>query len=359
MALRTLARYIGREIAASTLLVFAALLMLFSFFDLINELRDLGQGSYRLGRVLLFVLLNAPGHAYELAPIAALIGTLTALSLLVANSEYTVMRTGGASIVQIGWAIGRVGLALVLATFLLGELVAPASEQLAQQVRLQAVKGMVAHEFRSGFWFKQDKTFVNVQHVLPNNTLMGVRIFEFSADWRLKELRFAEFANFRGERQWRLQKVIHTHFDEAGARISREDEAHWDTVLAPAMFDGLQVAPEMLSLGSLYQNIVHLQENSQKASRFEIAFWTKTVYPASILVLMVMAIPFAQFRRRSGGLGWRIFSGIMLGLGFLLLNRLFSYLGLLYDWLPLLSALAPSSVFLCAALAMLWHVERR
>ena len=357
--MKTLSRYIGREVGASTLLVFAALLMLFSFFDLINELRDLGQGNYRLGRVLFYVLLNAPGHAYELAPIAALIGTLTAMSVLVANSELTVMRTGGASIYQIGWAMGRVGLALVLATFLLGELVAPASEQLAQQVRLQAVKGMVAHEFRSGFWFKQDKTFVNVQHVLPGNTLMGVRIFEFSPDWRLTELKLAEFANFLGDRQWRLQKVTRTHFAAAGATISRQEVEHWDTVLAPAMFDGLQVAPEMLSIASLYQNIRHLRDNSQKASRFEIAFWTKAVYPASILVLMIMAIPFSQFKRRSGGLGWRVFSGIMLGLAFLLLSRLFSYLGLLYDWPALLSAVAPSLVFLLAAATLLWRMERR
>ncbi|MBI3147581.1 MAG: LPS export ABC transporter permease LptG [Betaproteobacteria bacterium] len=357
--MKTLARYLSREVAASTLLVFAALLMLFSFFDLINELRDLGQGNYRLGRVLLYVLLNAPGHAYELAPIAALIGTLTTLSVLVANSEYTVMRTGGASLTQIAGAIGRVGVGLMLATFLLGELVAPASEQLAQQVRLQAIKGMVAHEFRSGFWFKQDRTFVNVQHVLPTNTLMGVRIFEFSVDWRLTDLRFVEFAGFLGERQWRLQKVTRTHFGEDGARISRQDEEIWDTVLAPAMFDGLQVAPEMLSIGSLYQNITHLSQNNQKSSRFEIAFWTKALYPASILVLMFMAIPFAQFKRRSAGLGWRVFAGIMLGLGFLLLNRLFSYLGLLYDWLPILSALLPSLVFLAAAGALLWRIERR
>lgn len=357
--MKTLTRYLGREVAASSLLVFAALLALFSFFDLINELRDLGQGNYRLGRVLFYVLLNAPGHAYELAPIAALIGTLTALSLLVANSEYTVIRAGGASLTQVVWAIGRVGLGLLLATFLLGELVAPASEQLAQQVRLQAVKGMVAQEFRTGFWFKQDRSFVNVQHVLPNNTLMGVRIFEFSPDWRLRELRFAEFASFQGERQWELQKVTRTQFDEDGARISRDEQEAWTTVLAPAMFDGLQVAPEMLSLTSLYQNIAHLRANSQKASRFEIAFWTKALYPGSILVLMVMAIPFAQFQRRSGGLGWRIFAGIMLGLAFLLLNRLFSYLGLLYDWPPAISAALPSLVFLSAAAALLWRIERR
>jgi lipopolysaccharide export system permease protein len=356
--MKTLKRYIGREILAGTALVFAALLMLFSFFDLINELRDLGNGNYQLGRVLFYVLLNAPGHAYELMPIAALIGTLSALSQFVANSEYTVMRTGGASLWQVSWAVLRVGLMALVATFLLGELVAPASEQLAQQVRLQAIRGMVAQEFRSGFWFKQDKTFVNVQNVLPNNTLMGVRIFDFAPDWRLRGLDFAEFANFVGEHQWRLQNVTQTRFTDQGANIAHSPEIVWNTVLAPAMFDGLQVAPEMLSLSSLYQNILHLARNSQKTSRFEIAFWTKALYPASILVLMTLAIPFAHFQRRAGGIGWRIFAGIMIGLVFMVLNRLFSYLGLLYDWSPILSAFAPSLVFLMLGTSLLWRLER-
>ena len=46
--MRVLRRYIEGEIISATLLVLTAFLGLFAFFDLINELGDIGRGDYRL-----------------------------------------------------------------------------------------------------------------------------------------------------------------------------------------------------------------------------------------------------------------------------------------------------------------------
>ena len=75
-------RYLMRECFAAIFLVLAAFLALFSFFDLINELRTVGKAGYQFGHALLYVTLNVPGLIYELIPIATLIGTLYALSTL-------------------------------------------------------------------------------------------------------------------------------------------------------------------------------------------------------------------------------------------------------------------------------------
>ena len=114
--MRTLRRYIGRDVLLATLLIFAALLALFAFFDLIHELGDVGRGDYTISRALLFVMLNLPSRLYELFPVAALIGTLFAVAQLVANSEYTVMRAYGMSPAQMTWSVLRVGIPLAAAT---------------------------------------------------------------------------------------------------------------------------------------------------------------------------------------------------------------------------------------------------
>lgn len=123
--MKTLQRYIGRDVLLSTLLIFVALLALFAFFDLIHELGDVGRDNYTISAALLYVMLNLPSRLYELFPVAALIGTLFAIAQLVANSEYTVMRASGMSLAQVVWAVLRVGIPLALATFLAGEYVAP------------------------------------------------------------------------------------------------------------------------------------------------------------------------------------------------------------------------------------------
>ena len=95
MALQLYQRYLMREAFAAIFLVLAAFLALFSFFDLINELRSVGKGSYQFGHALIFVVLSLPGRVYELIPIAALIGTLYSLSTLARHSEITVLRASG------------------------------------------------------------------------------------------------------------------------------------------------------------------------------------------------------------------------------------------------------------------------
>jgi len=102
---RIIRRYVGRQIAFSILLVLSALIMLFSFFDLIYEMRDVGHGEYRLGSALIFVLLSLPGRLYEMFPVAALIGTMFALAQMVLHSEYAVMRTSGVSILAMAGAL--------------------------------------------------------------------------------------------------------------------------------------------------------------------------------------------------------------------------------------------------------------
>ncbi|HTS23811.1 MAG TPA: LPS export ABC transporter permease LptG [Casimicrobiaceae bacterium] len=366
--MKTLSRYIAVEVLYGTLLIFVGLVSLFAFFDLIHELGNVGKDGYPLGRALLFVGLSIPGHVYELVPTAALIGTLFAISQMVANSEYTVMRASGASLTQITLAIVRVGIPLAIATFIVGEFIAPPAERLAQQVRVQTqgqVNRIVAQQFESGFWFRQDRpmsTFVNIRSLVADSgetKLLGIRMYEFDKDLRLKSLRVADSGTFVSDGLWRLKNVQTTFLDAGGARVTRDDQLDWETVLKPSILTVYQVAPEKLELGTLYDNIRVLGRNQQKTSRFEIALWNKLFYPAAVIVMMVLAIPFAYFQRRAGGMGFRIFVGTILGLVFFLVGRLFAYIGVINDWPPLFSAAFPVCAFVTVAAGMLWWLERR
>ena len=355
----TIRRYLAREIYGATLFVFAAFLALFAFFDLIHELGDLGKGDYRLQHALLYVLLSVPSHVYELFPIAVLIGTLYALAHLAANSEYTVMRGSGLSPGQAASALGRIGIVFVLLTYVVGELLTPVTERAAQQLKLRATSAVIAQEFRTGFWVKDERRFVNVREVLPDTTLVGIRIYEFDDDYRLISISSAERGEFAGKNLWRMRNVVRTHFSGEGSSVDRLSQMDWPSVLTPDILSVLFVMPERMSAWNLYQYTRHLSENRQRTERYEIAMWKKLVYPFAVLVMMALALPFAYIHTRSGSVGVKVFSGIMLGIFFHMLNSLFSHLGLLQNWSPLFSALLPSAVFLAAAALMMWWTERR
>jgi len=358
--MKLLTRYLAREIYSSIALVFAALLMLFSFLDLIHELSVMGHGNYHIGYVLLFVLLTVPSHIYDLFPVAILIGTIFALVQMASNSELIVYRSSGASLKQMVLALFKIGIPLVLLSYVCGEIVAPPSERMAQSLRLKAQNSEVTlKEFRTGVWVKDERSFVNVKNVLPDTSLLNISIYEFDDTYHLHAITAAKRATFVEKDHWKLEEVMQTLFSERGTTVNNQPSMEWHSVLNPDLLSVLLVVPEQMSAWNLYHYVEHLRDNHQKTARYEIAMWTKLVYPFAVLVMMLLALPFAAYHRRESGIGGKIFLGIVLGLSFHFIGRLFASLGALNDWQPLLSATAMPVLFLFFASTMLWWTERR
>lgn len=358
-ASRTLQRYLARQIYAAVGFVLIGFLALFAFFDLIHQLGDLDKGDYHLRQVFEYVLLLVPGHAYELLPVVVLIGTLYVLAHLASNSEFSVMRGAGMSPLEAGRALVKIGLVFVLATFLLGEWIAPAAEETAQQIKLRSLSSLVGQRTHMGLWFKDDHAFINVREPSRPNLLHGLRMYKFARDGRMLFARTARTAAYSGHGVWQLTGVSQTNFTPQGPHAVHLPRAEWKSAVNPELLSVLLVDPDRMSIFALYHLIRHLAANHQKTERYEIALWKKVFYPFAAWVMMALALPFAYMQARAGMVGIKVFLGIMLGIFFHMLNSLFSHIGLLRNWPPFGAAALPSAAFLLAALAMMWLVERR
>jgi len=354
-----LARYLASQVLSATGFVLVALLVLFTFFDVIQELGNVGRNNYGLGHVSIVVLLSVPGHLYEILPVAALIGTLLAVSRLVANSEFGVMRVSGLS----NWRVARyfavIGVVLSFLILLLGEYVAPWAEQAAQRLKLSATQSVVAQQFRSGLWVRDGSSFINVTEVMPDSTLRGINIYTFDEEGRLQQIKAARQGTWNAKKRWELQEVSETRFDGGVIRASSAERESWDSALTPEMLSVLLIAPEKMSARTLWRYISHLNENGLKSTRYELALWAKFVNPLVIPVMMLIALPFALHGPRTSNASGKVFVGILVGLGFHLLSRLFGHLGLLNDWPPVIVSSLPLLIFLVVAFYGLRWVERR
>jgi lipopolysaccharide export system permease protein len=352
-------RYLAREVSGGILLVLAAFLAMFGFFDMITEVKNVGQSSYELHHALAFVLLRMPGRAYELMPIAVLIGTLYALSTLARHSEITVLRASGMSTSRLLSGLFQVAAIFALITFLIGEFVAPPAERAAQQLRLAQRGKTISQAMRSGLWVKDERTFINVKVVLPDTRLRGIRIYDFDAGGVLRSVTDAEEGEYLPPATWRLTGVVQTVLHGERAELIKLPDIEWHSALNPDILAVLMVSPDHMSLRHLSAYIKHLAENNQKTQRYEIAQWKKMIYPLAALVMVALALPFGYTHNRVSGVSLKIFSGVMIGVLFHMLNGLFSNLGAINSWSPALSAFAPSTLFMLAAAGMIWWVERR
>lgn len=357
--MRIIRRYLFREIVAATLLTLLALLGLFAFFDLLKQLEDVGRGQYRMPTAFLYVLLSLPGHVYEILPVAALVGALFALARLTAQSEYAVLRTSGVSMLRLAGTLAQIGLLFAAVTFVFGEYIAPASEAAAQRIRMRASAYLIVSQFRSGIWAKDGNSFINVGLVTPDNTLLNISVYDFDDAQRLLSTSFAKKGVYLGDNRWQLTEVARTHLAEGRAAVDQIPEMTWESVLTPSLLSVLLLTPEEMAATDLVQYIDHLKSSRQQTTRYEAALWSKLIYPFSVVLMMVLALPFAHFQSRVTSVGAKIFTGILVGLTFFLMGRFFSALGALNNWTPFVSAAVPTLLFTLIAAAMIWRAEQR
>ena len=159
--------------------------------------------------------------------------------------------------------------------------------------------------------------------------------------------------------RWRLHGVVQTVLRGERAEVVKMPDTEWRSALNPDILSVLMVSPERMSILHLSAYTKHLAENKQKTQRYDIAMWKKLVYPLAALVMVALALPFGYTHNRVSGVSLKIFSGVMIGVFFHMLNGLFSNLGAINSWSPVLSAIAPSVMFMAAAAGMIWWMERR
>ncbi|MDO8305710.1 LPS export ABC transporter permease LptG [Herminiimonas sp.] len=381
--MKILQKYFATEIIRSVLFVLIAFLALFAFFDLVGELKAVGHGGYKIEHAFLYVLMGLPRYVYELMPIAALIGTIWTLSQFAARSEFTIMRASSMSTAMAGMMLVKIGMVFAVTTFVFGEFVVPITSNMAEKLRLTSQGASFAQEFRSGLWTKDviraggpdseatGSRFLNVREIRSDGQLLDLKIYEFNRDFHLTALITAARADYKGPNLWMLSDGSEAAFSDTvlqGATAASDIKTAISTVRFASKALVSEVTPDILSVGlvtpeqmSAYDLVGYTQylaENNRETARYEIAFWKKVTYPFAVFVMMALALPFAYLHFRSGGVSLKIFTGIMIGVSFLLINSMFSHLGLLNTWPPFATAILPSTLFLLAAIGALLWIER-
>ena len=365
-------RLLYSGIVGAVVFVAAAFLALFFFIDIVDELADIGPRGYTAFHALLYCLLLVPGHHYELAPIAVLIGGIYALSRLAQSSEFTILRTGGLGPQRALSMLAQLGLAFAAVTFVVGDYLAPLSERQAALMHAR-FSGNLRLEGAGG-WMKdrlmtpdgEHSYSVRIGSASAAGALTDVRLYEFDADGRLVARTSAPTGWIGDDATWRLRDATVTHWRAASAdgvpavRDERVAEVVWHGTLSQKVVSAAILPLTTMSTIDLLRYIGHLTDNEQAAQRHEVQFWKRALYPFACMVMVALALPFAYLHARAGGIGLKVFGGIMLGISFVLLNNVAGHLGLLRDWTPWLVAAAPSALYLLLSLtAFGWLVRYR
>jgi lipopolysaccharide export system permease protein len=374
--MQTARRYLAREIYRSTSVVLIALLGLFTFFTLVDEL-DSVNARFPLTALFYLQGLSLPTRLYDLLPIGLLIGAILALSGLAQRNELVILRVSGVSGMGLLGMLWTVSIPIILGALILSEFLTPLAEIKSSEVNLLMRGRVEGGRLASGYWFKEPTQnggtrIINVGKLLTSGNVENLSIYEFPDGLTLSVMTQAKSGKFvKGKLD--MQDVVETQLDPniknvlADAKVTTQPAVTVkqlprqtiDTTLSSERLVARILTPERMSLMALHDYIDYLNRNQLQADRQIVAVWRKMAYPFTLLVMLTIAAPISFMQTRRGGVGAKVFLGILLGTGFFMINQLALNVSLLFNWPPVVTALLPNIGAMTLALTAVFMMENR
>lgn len=337
--MRRIDRYVMGTVGGAIFLVMVVVLSLDLIFAFIAELDD-AENDYQTLEVLTYILLTLPRRIYEYLPLGAFMGCLVGLGSMASSSELTVIRAAGVSLKRIVWSAMKPALVVVLLGIVIGEYVAPPAERMAQSHKAVARGAGQNVALASGVWHREGDTFIHLNAVQPNGVLNGVSLFEFDSDRWMVSASFAERGIYLGD-HWLLEKVTTTQLSDNQTSRQQHLSLRWESGLSPEVLSVLIVDPEDLSIRGLYTYASYLGEQGLSAANYWLAFWKKVLMPLGTAVMVIVAISFIFGPLRSVTMGFRVFTGLIVGLLFKYMQDLLGPMSVVFGFNPVIAILAP------------------
>ncbi|MDF2690227.1 MAG: putative permease, YjgP/YjgQ family [Gammaproteobacteria bacterium] len=349
-----LMRYILTTVLLAILGVTVVLVGIDIIFTFIVQIGSLGAG-YSLLDALVFVLLRLPTDLYLMLPVSAFLGTLVGLGSLASKSELIAMQAAGVSIYQISRGVLLAASFLLVFAYLLSTYISPYTRHLAYLKQNQQSNPQALLVLATATWLKSGDHFVYIGQTRPSGNLLNLVSFTIDNN-QLNEVKMAQSAQIEND-QWTLTGVSDTKISDNQVIQTTANRLTEPSLISPHLLQIISMDPQDMTLPSLYSYIEYRKQNALDIKPYKLQFWSRIFQPLSLVVLMLMAVPFVFGPLRSANNGLRVVVGVFAGFAFYIANQFFSSFSLLFPIPSFLGAAAPIMLFSLILFIMMQRIN--
>lgn len=348
-------RYIAQHVFGAVFITLLVIVGLSFISEVIDQMGRL-EAQYQAPQAFFYSISRLPEMIYDYIPFACLVGCLFGLGALATSSELTVIRASGVSMVSLVVAVFKPVAMMALLGLVLGQYIAPVTEQVAESKKALALYGDRGYVTRGGVWTREGNTFMHFSVVQPNGVLYGVSHYIFDENQKLRSATYSDRATFQGD-HWLMEGVVETNIEDLSTATNQYDVLRWDSEITPDLLSVVIVAPEALPMTELWQYARYLNEQGQNNSDYLVAFWKKTLQPLTTFSLVLVAISFVFGPLRSVTMGFRIFTGAIFGIVFQTVQNILGPASQVFGFAPIYATLMPAMLCIAIGLILLKRVR--
>ncbi len=359
--MRILSSYIAKQVAQATAIILIGFIGLELLFRIIDEMDNV-INDYTVWKAIAYELLRTPETLYQMMPMVGLIGCLTGLGALASTSELTIIRAAGVPILKLVWMALRPAIMFLLVALLLGEFVAPEATRIADVMRQTSSNNAQDVNAKQGLWLRDGEDFVSINLADGRGRLFGINIFKFNQERQVSQIISAEQATFI-DTYWAFEGVdiIDVNYDENNpSYVSqlRDDNWRWYSTVEPKILSLFAVRyPDKWSMRSLWYYMKYMEEQHLNYDEHALAFWKKVFYPLVMMSLVLVGISFVFGPLREVTMGYRLFTGVLVGVAFKIMQDALAPVSTIYGIQPALAMFFPGMLSSFIGLYMLSRIR--
>lgn len=349
-----LGSYLRGRVASQIL---GLLLALTAFIQLLELLEITGEVLNRklgVGGLLHYAFLRVPGVMLLALPLAGLLGSMSVFHAMARSREITALRTAGVGLSRLLLYLLPVPFLFAVLQFGLSEKLVPAAES-----RLSAWWESTApleNKPPDPQWVRTSNGILLFErHSADGRKLLDVRIYDRDAEGLMTLRTRARLAEWV-DGSWRLADASDMHV-VPGSPPSTQAAREWQSNLRPEDVVQLDATDPHLSSVALADVIGGERVGTRPRSFYQTVLLQSFTAPFSVFIMMLLAMPAAIVSERGGG-GGRVLLALGLGLGFVLVNGIFSAFGTSGRISPLMAAIAAPLLFAIFGVWQLRSCER-
>ena len=360
MRIKILDRYILKEILKNVgicLLIFVFIYLTIDFFQKID---DFLEAKISVSVVLKYFFLKLPFIINQMCPVALLIAVIVSFSLMKKYRELIALKASGISIRRIYIPAICLGFFMVIASFLLSELLIPYTSSKAEALWIKEVrKGRYRRFFRRRhIWYRGKNSIYWIERFDGRKMFMEKAVFYFfDKGFHVRKRIQARWVFWKNSR-WVSKDVIvqEKRKGKRGYDIQRLDELILNIPETPRDFLRPVRKPEEMNYWQLKKFAKEIEREGYDARRYFVDTYMKLSFPFINLVVVLIGIP-ASLKIKRESISISVSAGILICALYIFFMGVFRSLGISGIIPPFVAAWMTNIIFFLYGMHLMIHID--
>jgi len=306
--MKLLDRYLFSSIIKSSISILMGLVVLFSFFQFLEELSDVTKKGYTISIALNYIALLLPSFFNLLLILGVMIGVVFGLGQLNSNKELQIFQVASISKKDIIFKSIKFTFFISVILIIILEIISPYTSKMADQLKKQA-QGKPVMTQSGQVWLKKDGKFI---HYEKNYSNKSIKVFDTENITSLKSILYANDVKFSDDFV-EIENPVRIEIRSKGGfyLIDNKGKEGLNRIeLDPNQLEFLNKNVKEMSIFEMFLVMGNSMNVGTNIQELYTELISRIIKPFTLIGMILIAIPFVLNTQRAASVGNRIFISI-------------------------------------------------